>query len=133
MTERRAYTRSGLNALKARVKVRGLGAIDRRTAAARELITWRAALIADLGGEARLTAAKRALVDVAARSRLFLEHVDAALLERSSLVTRRHRLLPLLEQRQRLADQLARALDQLGLERAPERQPSVADVLRGRT
>ena len=31
MTERRAYSRHGLNALKARVKVRGLQAIDHRT------------------------------------------------------------------------------------------------------
>ncbi len=31
MTERRAYSRHGLNALKARVKVRGFQAIDHRT------------------------------------------------------------------------------------------------------
>src|SRR5438128_2561227 len=63
MTERRAYSRTGLNALKARVKVRGLQAIDRRTAGAQELLVWRAKLVADLGGEEEMTAARQVLVE----------------------------------------------------------------------
>ena len=51
--------RTGLNALKARVKVRGLAAIDRRTTAARALLDWRQELVADLGGEAKVSAAQR--------------------------------------------------------------------------
>ncbi len=42
--------RTGLNALKARVKVRGLAAIDKRTAAARALLDWRRELLVDLRG-----------------------------------------------------------------------------------
>jgi hypothetical protein len=52
------------------VKVRGLKAIDRRTAGAQELLTWRAQLVADLGGE-----------EAAARTWLFIGSVDAYLFE----------------------------------------------------
>src|SRR5688572_3139349 len=57
MKGRRTYSRTGLNALKARVKVRGLVAIDRRTAAARDLIAWRNELVRHLGGGVEVTAA----------------------------------------------------------------------------
>ncbi len=109
--------RTGLRALKGRVAIRGLAAIDRRTAAARALLDWRRELLADLGGEPQLSASQKALVELAARTRLYIDHVDAHLMEMSSLVTRRGRLKPLVEQRQRLVDSLARVLGQLGLER----------------
>src|SRR5882724_7906327 len=114
---RRTYTRHGLNALMVRVKLRGFKAIDRRMVAARTALAWRAELLEDLGGEAEVSAAQLALVEVAVRTRLYLDHVDAVLMERTSLVIRGRRLLPLVEQRQRLADGLARLLSQLGLER----------------
>jgi hypothetical protein len=114
----RTYTRHGMNALKARVKVRGLGAIDRRTAAARALIAWRRELIADLGGEKAITAQQRALVELAARTRLFVESLDAWILEQSSLINGRKRSVhPVVQQRQQFADALSRYLQQLGLER----------------
>lgn len=110
--------RTGLNALKARVKVRGLSAIDKRTTAARALLAWRRELLADLGGEEHVSAAQRRLVEIACRTALYLDHVDAHLMERRSLLERRgRRLLPLVEQRQRLAESLVRVLSQLGLER----------------
>ena len=49
-------SRHGLNALKARVMVRGLQAIDRRTAAAQTLLAYRKELLADLGGETTVSA-----------------------------------------------------------------------------
>src|SRR2546427_4707084 len=72
-----ARSRSGLRALKSRVTVRGLTAIDRRTAAARALFDWRRAVLDDLGGEHTITAARLALVEIAVRTRLYLDHVDA--------------------------------------------------------
>jgi len=57
------------------------------------------------------------LIELAVRTRLYIDHVDAYLMEMSSLVTRRGRLKPIVEQRQRLVDSLARVLGQLGLER----------------
>jgi len=114
---RRTYTRHGLNALKARVKVRGLGAIDRRTAAAQALLAWRRELVADLGGEDSISAQQRALVELAARTRLYVDSLDAWIMEQPSLVNARKRAVhPILLQRQQLADALARYMTQLGLE-----------------
>jgi hypothetical protein len=127
-----AQTRSrhGLNALMARVKVRGLAAIDGRTVAARALLDWRTDLVADLGGEAAISAQQRALVEVAARSKLYIDHVDAFLMEQRSLVNaRRKAVLPVLRERQTLADSLARILSQLGLERRQAPAKSLQEVI----
>jgi hypothetical protein len=95
------------------VKVRGLAVLDRRTLAARHLLDWRAELLDDLGGEATASAAQRALVEVATRTKLYLDHVDAVLMAQDSLIVRRnrrrHHLMPLVEQRQRIADSLVRS------------------------
>jgi hypothetical protein len=118
MTERRTYSRHGLNALKARVKVRGLQAIDMRTAAARELIAWRNELVADLGGDQAVSAQQRALVDLATRTKLYLDSLDAWIMEQRSLVNARRRaVLPIVRERQQLADALSRYLQALGLEK----------------
>ena len=124
-------SRHGLNALMTRVKVRGLAAIDQRTAAARSLLAWKAELLQDLGGEANVSSQKRALIDMAVRSKLFLDHIDAFLLEQPSLVNKRARsVLPLVRERQALADSLARVLSQLGLDRQEKPAPSLADYIR---
>ncbi len=107
------------------MKVRGLSAIDKRTLAAQHLLTFRRELLEDLGGEAAVSAAQLALVEVATRTRLYLDHVDAHLLERETLITRRNRLLPLVEQRTRLAESLVGVLSKLGLERRPRPAPSL--------
>lgn len=122
-------TRTGLRALKSRVTVRGLAAIDRRTTAARTLLDFRRELLDDLGGVHAITAARLALVEIAVRTRLYLDHIDAFLMEQPSLIVKRARLrgrlLPIVEQRQRLAESLARLLGQLGLER---RTPEPLDL-----
>jgi hypothetical protein len=73
------------------VKVKGLAAIDQRTVAARHLLDWRRDLLDDLGGDSAISAAQRTLVDVAIRTRLYLDHVDAFLMEQPTLVVRRKR------------------------------------------
>src|SRR5688572_16299825 len=109
MTARRPYSRHGLNAAMTRVKLRGFGAIDRRTAAARSMLDFRVELVGALGGEERLSPQRRKLVDMTARVALYLDHIDAWLAEQPSLVNHRNRsLLPVLTQRQALADHLAR-------------------------
>ena len=118
MKPARTRSRHGLNALKAQVKVRGLQTIDRRTVAARGLLEWRSELLADLGGQASISAQQMALVELAVRTRLYIDHADAYLLEQQSLVNARKRsLIPLLRERQTLVDSLVRILGQLGLER----------------
>ena len=127
-------SRHGLNSLKARVAVRGLQAIDRRTLAARGLLRWRADLLADLGGEENLSAQQKALVDVVTRTRLYLEHVDSFLLALPSLVNHRRRcLLPILRERVQLSDALSRYLGQLGLERKAKAVPTLAEYLKSTT
>ena len=102
----------------ARIKLRGLSAIDRRTAAARATLAFKRELIAALGGEAGLSPQRRKLIDLAARASLLLDHIDAWLFQQRSLVNARAKtLLPVLVQRQAIADQLTRLLDKLGLDR----------------
>lgn len=57
----RPYQQHGLNHLKRRLKVRGLGGIDRRSKAARALSAWRTELEADLGGPRAISAQERHL------------------------------------------------------------------------
>lgn len=128
MTERRS--RHGLYVLKVAVKVRGLSAIDKRTAAGQALIAWRQELLRDLGGEDSVSAQRRALVDMAVRTRLYVDHLDAFLMEQRSLVNRRKKaILPVLRERQSLVDSLARLLGQLGLERVAKPVQSLRDYL----
>ena len=120
MKAARTYSRHGLNAVKTRVALRGLTAIDMQTVAAREMLAYRDDLLAALGGSADLSPQRRKLVDLAARASLYLDHLDGWLTEQPTLINRRSRsVLPVLLQRQTLADHLARLLDRLGLDRVP--------------
>jgi hypothetical protein len=119
--------RTGLTALKARVKLKGLAAIDMRTAAARSLLAWRGELVDALGGEGTVTPQQRRLVELAVRASMYTDHADAILLERNSLVTRRGKFIALVAQRTQLADHVVNILSKLGLER---RRPPVVDIAR---
>lgn len=131
---RRPYARTGLNALKARVKIRGLDAIDKRTAAGRALVEWRRDLVSDLGGELAVSAQQRVIIDLAVRTRLYVDSLDSWLVEQPSLVlARRRTVLPVLVERQRLADSLARLLGQLGLERRAKPVPSLREIMAAKT
>jgi hypothetical protein len=110
------------------IKLAGFGAIDRRTAAARATLALKHELIAALGGEAGLSPQRRKLIDLAARASLLLDHVDAWLFEPPRLVNARAKtLLPILVQRQALADHLIRLLDRLPV--MTEHAPSVGRVV----
>jgi hypothetical protein len=120
--------RHGLRALRAAVKVAGLAAIDARTSAAKALLAWRQELIADLGGEDTVSAQQVALVEVATRTKLYVDHLDAFLMSQHSLVNaRRKAVLPVLMERQQLADSLTRILTTLGLERRKQPGPTLDD------
>jgi hypothetical protein len=122
--------RTGLGALKARVRVRGLQAIDRRTAAARSLLFWRDELLDALGGKEAVSPQQSALVDLAVRTKLYVDSIDAWIMEQPSLVlTRKRSVLPVLRERQTLADSLARFLGQLGLERRMRNLPTLRTYL----
>ena len=110
--------RHGLTRLKAAVHGLGSRVIDRRTTLGKTLAEWRQELIQDLGGPDAVSTQSRAIVDLAVRTKLLLDSVDAWLLTQPSLVNKRTRaLLPVVRERQQLADSLARYLTTLGLER----------------
>jgi hypothetical protein len=108
----------GLVMLKQAVKGLGGRVIDKRTTLGKSLMKWRADLVADLGGADAISTQQSALVDLAVKSKLLLDSIDAWLLTQKSLVNIRKRsLIPVVMQRQTLADGLARYLGQLGLQR----------------
>jgi hypothetical protein len=93
-----------------------------RTVAAREMLTFRDELVAALGGDPELSPQRRKLIDLAARTSLYLDHLDAWLTEQKTLINRRSRsVVPVLLQRQTIAEQLARLLEKLGLDRVSQK------------
>ena len=94
----------------------GKRAIDGRSSTGKALASWRTDLITDLGGD--VSTQQSAIIDLCVKSKLILDSIDAWLLTQPSLVLKRKRaLMPVVIQRQSLADGLARYLAQLGLER----------------
>src|SRR5215813_248353 len=107
-----------LNVLKKAVKSFGGRVIDQRTTLGKALAQWRKELIEDLGGPEAVSTQKHALIDLAVHTKLLLDTIDTWLLKQPSLVNARRRaVLPVVLQRQHLAESLARSLTQLGLER----------------
>jgi hypothetical protein len=107
-----------LKDLKKAVKSLGGRGIDQRTTLGKALTQWRKEVIEDLGGPEAVSTQKQALIDLAVGTKLLLDSIDTWLLKQPSLVNARRRaVLPVVLQRQRLAESLARSLTQLGLER----------------
>lgn len=123
----RGNTKHGLYHRQRMLMERGLDAIDGRTTTGRALAKWREDLVRDLGGD--ISTQQQALLDLAVKSKLLLDSVDAWLLVQPSLINKRKRsLLPVVIQRQALADALARYLAQLGMERR-QKQVSLEDYI----
>ena len=117
----REYRKHGLTVLERAVNTLGNRVIDRRTTTGRALAKWRADLIQELGGD--VSTQQSALVDLCVRSKLLIDSIDAWLLVQPSLVNARKKsLLPVVKERQALADGLARYLAQLGLQRVVKTQ-----------
>ena len=124
---RRTYSKHGLTTLKRAVNGLGNRALDKRTATAKALVKWRNDLIADLGGD--VSTQQGAIIDLAVKSKLILDSIDTWLLVQPSLVNARKRsLLPVVKERQALADGLARYLSQLGLRRRAPRQETLNEI-----
>ncbi len=77
-----------------------------------------------------MSAQQLALVEMAVRTRLYVEHLDFFLMGQESLVNRKKKaVLPVLRERQQLVDSLARILGQLGLERRAKPVPALSEYL----
>lgn len=120
----------GLGLLKRAVKTLGRRTIDRRTSVGKALDAWRDGLIADLGGPAALSAQQLAVIELCVQTKLILDSVSAWMLKQPTLIhARRKALMPIVLQRQQLADALARYLNQLGLERKARPLPTLGEYL----
>jgi hypothetical protein len=96
-----------------------------------QLAEWRGELVQDLGGD--VSTQQAAVIDLAIRTKLMLDSIDAWLLAQPRLVNARKRtLLPVVRERQSLADALARYLGQLGLERRSRPVPNLTAYLASR-
>jgi hypothetical protein len=98
--------------------LRGLAAVDRRSLPARVYIQNRADMIDQLGGEASVTPTQHHLIELVCRGLTYLNHLDAVLLEKRSILNgNRSRLLPLVHDRRVLADSITKQLGLLGFGR----------------
>jgi hypothetical protein len=121
--------RHRLYTLRKAVALLGSRSIDRRTGVGRALSEWRRALIDALGGE-QVSPQQETIIDLAVRSKLILDSIDAWLLQQPSLIRKKYGVLaPIVLQRQSLADGLARYMGQLGLERRAPKAISLAEYL----
>jgi hypothetical protein len=117
----RDRVRVGLHHLKARIQLRGLHAIDKRCGAAKHLISWKAELVAALGGSENISPMKMTVIEEATRTAAYFNHIDEFLLSLESVIDRRaKKLRPIVESRMRIGEHLMRQLDRLGLEREPK-------------
>jgi hypothetical protein len=102
--------------------------VDGRSAVGVALRKFREDLLADLGGDP--SRAQRTIVETAARSWLLLQSLDDWLASQPSIVNAKKRsLLPIVLQRQTLADSLLRHLTALGLERKPRPVESLEEYI----
>ena len=108
----------GLSTLKKAWSQLGNRMLDGRSPAAVAIRKWRAELIADLGGIESVSTQQLAIIDLAGKQKLLLDSIDTWLLSQPTLINARKRsVIPVVLQRQAIADALARYLSQLGLER----------------
>ena len=103
----RSYQKSGVYTLKRAVKRLGSRMLPpARSPLGRALREWRESLIADLGGLDAVTTQQLAIVDMAVRTKLLVDSVDAFVLGMPSAVNKRSRCLyPVVKERQALVSQ----------------------------
>jgi hypothetical protein len=119
--------------LKRKILVDGLARVDGRIHAARQIRKWQRELAADLGGLGALSTAQKTLLELATRTRLLLEHLDAHLMQQKTfIVKRKGKLQPLVMDRMRMADVLTRQLLALGLERKSKVIPALSQYVEDR-
>jgi len=117
----RYHEQHGFHALKKAWSRLGNRMLDGRSTAAVALRKWRAEIIDDLGGPDNVSAQPETIIDLACRNRLILHRIDTWIFEQETLIYRSKKrlatLLPVVVQRQSLADSLATYMSMLGLER----------------
>ena len=130
----RPYQQHGAYALEnALAKVGSDAWMDELGLPGEALRAWRQGLIDDLGGEDKVSTAQLALVDLAVRSYLMLEHIDRWVLSTQNIVNKRDRkVFRIVLDRQRMADSLAKYLGMLGLEKRTLEGENLTDYIEAR-
>jgi hypothetical protein len=105
----------GLKTLRRTVTQLTTWRLDGRSAVAVAVRRWKDDVRRDLGGD--LTRAQETILELAAQSWVIISSLDVWIAKQKSLVTKKRTLLPVVLQRQQVAEGLARHLDRLGLER----------------
>jgi hypothetical protein len=119
----------GFHTLKRTVLKLGKRAIDGRSGVAKALNRWRVELTSDLGGHDSVSTAQLAVIDLAVKQKFLLDSIDAWLLLQDTLINGQKRtLIPVVKERQAVANALAEYLKLLGLERR-QKMKSLNDVL----
>jgi len=139
MTDTRDYSKTGLNTLKAALKTRKTygkvrlpitDKLDKRSPVARALMEWVSDVADTLGGNDYLTPQRRMILEILAKEKLFLNCLDTWLMEQRSLINFKKRsVLPVLTQRQTIADSMVRHLQVLGLDRTAKPIPDLQTYL----
>src|SRR5262249_32593728 len=110
--------RHGLNSMKNALVRSKQVRLDMRYRTGKALVRWRLELVEDLGGEDSISTQQAAVIELAVRNKLMIDTIDNWILAQDSLVNKSKRaVLPVVLQRQQLADGLMKCLTALGLER----------------
>jgi hypothetical protein len=118
LIDSKGRAKSGLQAAKTKLKLKGLACIDRRTLNAQRLLGFKASLAAALGGADNLSPQLECLIELIVRTQALIDHADAFLLSQPRLIHYRKRsFYPIVLQRQQLVDSQSRLLGQVGLQR----------------
>ena len=126
----RTYSKHGFYTLKGAIKTLGKGALDQRTTVAKAVAQWRVELLQDLGGPGAVSKQQEVIIDLAVKTHLLLQSIDNWLLQQKSLInSRKKSVLPVVRERQQLADSLARYMTILGLERKAKPVPALSEYL----
>jgi hypothetical protein len=108
----------------------GHRAIDKRSSLGRAISAWKEELIMDLGGYTVISTQMMTVIDSCVKSKLMLDSIDTWLLTQPSLINlRKKALLPIVRERQALADSLIKNMLALGLTKRKTPALSLSQLL----
>jgi hypothetical protein len=102
--------------------------LDGRSAVAVAVRQFKADVTADLGGD--LSRAQATILEDAAQSWIIRQALDDFISRQPSITTKKRGILPVVLERMRIAEHLARQLDRLGLERRAKSVDLIGEITR---
>ena len=123
----------GLSSARRALKALGSRDIDGRSSLGKTFARWRSDLVADLGGEAKISTQTGLIVDEVVRLQFLAGVVDAFLAERPAHVLNRRKkeVRKVVLDRVRISDSITRHLQTLGLDLRAKAPKHIEDWLEG--